>query len=279
MIQAGRATGSDGTSSATASAGGLEHVRFAAGPFRLVESVYPPGLQLAPHAHDISNISLVLSGSISEESESGVVTAGAGCAVFKPAGMVHQNRVGPLGVRIFALRLDPGWTSASRRLDAYQWCAQGEIVRAMLLLYAIAHTAPALPKRVLEERVRGWWQAEWGLGDHSSFGRSPPWLMRVQERIHSGGGNTGGVRELSNEAGNHPVYLARAFRRHLGAAPTEYVRRSRVTEAAYRLAATSDPLSRIALDHGFADQPHFCRSFKAELGLSPGRYRRLARPT
>lgn len=258
-----------------------QRVRFATGPFRLVESEYSPGAQLAPHAHDHSNISLVLSGSIGEGSESGVVTAGAGCAVFKPAGTVHQNSVGPEGVRIFALRLDPTWEQVRARLDAYYWCSQAEIVRSLLLLYALIQAADAVPRSAMEKRVWRWWQSAWTLGRerHRSFQRTPLWLIRVQERIHAGGEAVGGIRSLSREVGSHPVYLARAFRRHLGTAPAEYARRRKITEAAYRIASTSDSLSRIALELGFSDQAHLCRRFKAQMGLSPGAYRRTARKT
>jgi AraC-like DNA-binding protein len=49
--------------------------------------------------------------------------------------------------------------------------------------------------------------------------------------------------------------------------------RTRLRDAARRLVASSDPVTEIALDVGFEDLSNFIRSFRAEFGASPGRYR------
>jgi AraC family transcriptional regulator len=49
--------------------------------------------------------------------------------------------------------------------------------------------------------------------------------------------------------------------------------RTRLRRAAERLAGTRDPITEIALDVGFDDLSNFIRSFRAEFGVSPSRYR------
>ena len=82
------------------------------------------------------------------------------------------------------------------------------------------------------------------------------------------------IAELAREAGVHPVYLARAFRRHLRSGPAEYIRGARIDAAKQSLADSDLPLSQVARAAGFADQSHFTRQFRRVVGASPGRYRR-----
>ena len=46
-----------------------------------------------------------------------------------------------------------------------------------------------------------------------------------------------------------------------------------MVDAARRLAATRRPVTEIALDAGFDDLSNFIRTFRAEFGVSPSRYR------
>jgi AraC family transcriptional regulator len=55
------------------------------------------------------------------------------------------------------------------------------------------------------------------------------------------------------------------------------VRRLRVDWALRELSTSARSLSEIALDAGFADQSHFTRVFKRQVGVSPGAFRRSAR--
>jgi AraC-like DNA-binding protein len=52
--------------------------------------------------------------------------------------------------------------------------------------------------------------------------------------------------------------------------------RARLRQAAERLAASRDRVTDIALDVGFDDLSNFMRSFRAEFGVSPRRYRSAA---
>ena len=80
---------------------------------------------------------------------------------------------------------------------------------------------------------------------------------------------------LAKAVGVHPVYLARLFRRCHGVGISGYRRRRKVRSAIHRLAAPGVSLSEVAHSLGFSDQSHFGREFKGELGITPGRYRRL----
>jgi AraC family transcriptional regulator len=69
----------------------------------------------------------------------------------------------------------------------------------------------------------------------------------------------------------------RAFRAFHGVPVGTYARRLRLDWVARRLAETDEPIASLAIEAGFADQPHLTRAFRAFSGLTPARYRRLRR--
>jgi AraC family transcriptional regulator len=105
---------------------------------------------------------------------------------------------------------------------------------------------------------------------------APRWLEQVHERLTSGP-NPPTIAELAAMAQVHPVYLGRAFRRHFGIPIGAYARRSRLEWAAAQLSTTNEPLSRISLCAGFADQSHFTREFRRFSGVTPRQYRLATR--
>lgn len=79
------------------------------------------------------------------------------------------------------------------------------------------------------------------------------------------------------EAGLSPFHFLRLFARVLGVTPHQYLVRARLRRAARLLAEGAQSVTDIALDVGFADLSNFVRSFHRAAGLSPRRFRRLAR--
>lgn len=242
-----------------------------------METWYPPNLVLATHAHDVFNVSLVLAGTIEEESNLGTMTVGPGCVVFKPGGTEHRNRVGATGAVVFALRLDPRWKCAASRITSYLWCSHDGVERAMVRLYAFAHAMAHSIPMTAERAILRWLHGV--TEDHPiPMRQTPPWMTLFRDSLHDSSDRSMSIRELARTFDAHPVYAARVFRRYLGSSPTTYARRVRIAQAAHQLIATDKPLAILAADLGFTDQSHFCRCFRAQVGLSPGEYRRLASP-
>lgn len=233
---------------------------------------------MPPHRHDVSNISLVLSGTIGEDSRHGTIAAGPACVVFKPAGSEHGNRVGSAGAVVFALRLDPRWRNAASLIGTYLWCSQDWIARVMLRLYAFARATADTPLATVEQSITAWLGALTEQTYPTPIDSVPSWMTGLQHRLHLQTDQTTRIGDLASTFGMHPVYVARVFRRCLGSSPTAYARRVRIAQAAHRLATTKTPLAVIAAELGFADQAHFSRCFREHVGLAPGGYRRLSRP-
>jgi AraC family transcriptional regulator len=64
---------------------------------------------------------------------------------------------------------------------------------------------------------------------------------------------TPGLAELAHQADVHPVYLARAFRRHYGCSPGTYLRRCRMDRAIDLLGDTGLSVAEVAANCGFVD--------------------------
>jgi AraC family transcriptional regulator len=104
-------------------------------------------------------------------------------------------------------------------------------------------------------------------------------LNRAQERIAKDliasqldGAFT--VRELAAFCGLSPSHFAHAFKASVGLAPHQWLMQRRVERAKTLLADSSKPPSEIAQECGFADQSHFTRVFRREVGATPGAWRR-----
>jgi AraC-like DNA-binding protein len=79
--------------------------------------------------------------------------------------------------------------------------------------------------------------------------------------------------ELARRAGLSRYHFLRTFKEVTGVTPHQWLLRARLRDAAHRLASTRAPVTQIALDVGFEDLSNFIRSFRAEFGVSPRRYR------
>lgn len=90
------------------------------------------------------------------------------------------------------------------------------------------------------------------------------------------------TRELSQAscaamAGLSPAAFARAFRRRLGTTFREHVAGQRVALACRMLAATDEPIVRIAFAAGFGNLANFNRRFLGTMHMTPSTYRSRSR--
>jgi len=79
--------------------------------------------------------------------------------------------------------------------------------------------------------------------------------------------------ELAHCAGLSRYHFLRTFKYVTGVTPHQWLLRARLRDAAHRLVTSRTPVTQIALDVGFEDLSNFIRSFRAEFGVSPRRYR------
>jgi AraC family transcriptional regulator len=108
--------------------------------------------------------------------------------------------------------------------------------------------------------------------------RPPGWLISVCDMLHEQFSEPPPLGTIAEEAGVHPAHLARTFRQVHGCTLGDYVRKLRIEYACRCLTNPETPLAEIALAAGFSDQSHFSRTFKRQMGVPPGEFRKSLHP-
>lgn len=85
------------------------------------------------------------------------------------------------------------------------------------------------------------------------------------------------LEKTAAAAGISAFHFLRLFRSVLGVTPHQYLLRSRLRHAARLLAGPELPVTEIAYQVGFGDLSNFVRTFHRAAGVSPRRFRDLAR--
>ena len=101
---------------------------------------------------------------------------------------------------------------------------------------------------------------------------------RVREALEHAVAEAPSLATLAGDHGVSRFALLRQFKRDFGVTPHAFTLSLRVERARERLARGAD-LATVALELGFADQPHFTRVFRNRVGIAPGEYARRVRRT
>ena len=108
-----------------------------------------------------------------------------------------------------------------------------------------------------------------------SSGPSDPAFRRALAHIDAGLGGQLSVPGIAEATGMSPRYLQLIFQQR-GLTVSSWVKQRRLETARCALldpAWAEADLTRLALAHGFADHPHFTRSFRAAFGETPSAWR------
>jgi AraC family transcriptional regulator len=219
---------------------------------------------------------MVLSGTLRERVGRREVTARPLSIVLKPLDTEHSDTFGTTPVHLIRITLsDADSASICDLLPArgrWRWTAGGAATRTFLSLVGECGVSSDPTGSVVERLV---WDTFAALtAPHDDRDAAPPgWLIRAREELDDSAVPPR-LSELAGRAGIHPVYLARQFRRFFGRSVSGYIHSLRVRRAAELIACDRVSLSRAAAEAGFADQPHLCRIFLREAGVTPAHFRR-----
>jgi AraC family transcriptional regulator len=238
---------------------------------------HPGALRLAPHHHPRATVTVLLGGVYAESLEGSEQVLSPLDVCIKPAGVPHANRVGARGATSLLLEVHPerlaalGCASGLFTAPCVRGIGPGATIAMRIareLRYVDETTPLAVESLVME------WFALAAVPSRTAHG-SLPWVERVRERLHEPDATKLTLAELAADAGHHPSYVARAFRRQVGVSIGEYARRVRLARAARSLACEGRrTLSRIALETGYADHSHLTHDFRARVRTTPAAWRR-----
>jgi AraC family transcriptional regulator len=236
--------------------------------FAVRECAYPPGMRLPRHAHDYSNVTVVVSGEITETSAEGEYRGRSGSVVLKPARSEHENLISGLGARTLSIELRGGLLAAEIARRKWAWFERAEIVRSAFRLRVACGE---------EVETRAFELLAAVIAAATPAGDTPRWLPEVKRLLEERFDEPVRLQSIAREIGLHPVYLSRAFHSHSGMTMLEYLRMLRIRQARHLLAVSKRSVTSIASDCGFTDASHFSRTFASTLGASPKVYRQTCR--
>ena len=81
------------------------------------------------------------------------------------------------------------------------------------------------------------------------------------------------MARVAREIGLSPSYFSTLFRLTVGESFREHLMQIRVEESKHLLLSTKASLTEIAIAMGFADQSHYCKTFKRLVGMTPSKFR------
>jgi len=239
--------------------------------------------KLPAHAHELPFFAVLLQGDYGERYGRQQKQFGPFSIAFRPAGIPHQDEIGPRGVRFFEIEIRPSWKKriqdCSGSLDtAHDEYGGGEMLWLAMKVFRETHAPDGDSGLHLESLLAELVDAV-ACMPRETAKDAPRWLARVVDKLQSDYCERLRLEELAREAGVHPVHLSRVFRRCRGEGIGDYVHRLRIRAACEQMLAPQRSLTEISLETGFADQSHFTRAFRRITGMSPGAFRRLITPS
>jgi AraC family transcriptional regulator len=239
--------------------------------------------KLPTHAHELAFFALLLEGEYGERYRRQDRQFRPFTIHFRPAGIPHQDEVGPRGVRFFEIEIRPSWRQKlaeySAALDiAHDDCAGGPLLWFGMKMYreflgtdaTIDFAADNLVVESLLAEMLGYVART----RREKVDHPPAWLGRVIEKLTAEYSERLTLDELSVEAGVHPVHLSRVFRKFVREGIGERVHRLRIRAACEQMLTRELSMAEISLATGYADQSHFTRAFRKATGMTPAAFRK-----
>ncbi|WP_207260831.1 AraC family transcriptional regulator [Desulfovibrio sp. Huiquan2017] len=241
-----------------------------------------------PHVHDAYSIGFIEHGRTTFELDGGLHAASVGELVFIGPGLVHACNPDPDSDMAYTMfYVAPSWLTAVARDLFGPDATPPRFPRPVASDRQLADHLRELREAIAdnEGRLEKESRLVQALADaitrHGSPGPAP-----VPEARPGGPDAVRAVRgyladrvaekvsldELSAAASMSRYHLLRVFQAATGLSPHAYQNQLRV-DLGKRLLAEGLPVSRVAVETGFADQSHFSRVFRRYTGATPGQYR------
>jgi AraC family transcriptional regulator len=224
--------------------------------------------------HDVAPGELCVAGAGGTPTELGWQSRG-GAGTFEVVELYLNPAVlHELGARASEVWLEPPWrVVGDPLLGRLLRSVAGELHRPECDDDLFGDLAVALFAAQLERRL--------GVAEPSASSRSgglaPFALRRVREYVAAHLGERIRLQQLAALAGLSQFHFARAFKASMGVSPHAYVLRSRIGEAKRLLSTSSLPVADIARRTGFSGTGPLSTRFRAVVGVTPSRFRSLAR--
>lgn len=228
------------------------------------ETIYPADRYMPPHRDGSSKLGLVLSGVFHEETRGQEQLVHTGDVLIKSGSHWHATRIGRHPVRVFSIGIDQSLAEqvggyALRRDD---WGG----FKRLLDLYTAWKTCQPMAFKEKYAQMQGFFSQRTIPPQPV-----PEWLQKIKAQLQEP--EPVQVKELAEQAGCHPVHLARCFRAAFQCSMSEFRRLARL-KSLLRTLPYERNLAQVAIGTGFYDQSHMNRAFRNQFFVSPGAWRK-----
>lgn len=222
------------------------------------------------HAHELPTFFLLSTGEHVDHLRHRDLKQEPMTLIFHPAGAMHATSVGVAGMQGLNIEFTPEWLGSQgigldeittpKVLSSARW----RLSALRFLTTAFNESDDDIETQVLDfiaPVVKRSWPNE--------KVRSPEWLKHAESFIRTNYRSAISLNAIAEQAGVHPVYLARVFRRRYNCSVSEYIRSLRLAEAGRLVLLEGVTIGKASQEVGFADQAHFSNVFYRELGFRP----------
>jgi AraC-like DNA-binding protein len=150
------------------------------------------------------------------------------------------------------------------RLESGQLYPGAEVARSSLAALALIHVLRTFLSTT--SQPKGWLGA-----------LSDPKIGKALAAMHEDPGTKWTLESLAGHVAMSRTAFANRFRAIVGQAPLDYLQHWRMTLARTALQDTSEPLTDLAQRIGYLSDTAFSIAFKRNTGMSPGRFRAIAK--
>lgn len=213
-------------------------------------SLNEPGRVFHRHHHLGGYAALLIEGSCEEAGDCGRFRLRPGDVLFHRPFEAHQDHVGSAGARFINFLLPEAAQLTFGHVDDLD------------IIIRTYERDPHEAATLLLEQLRVRYDGEKDWPDLLARRLAAPPLFRLDE--------------WAAAYGLHPNSLSRSFKAAYGVTPKRYRFEQAVGRAARRLRQSSDPLSMIAAECGFADQAHMTRAIAELFAVTPRMLRALS---
>jgi AraC family transcriptional regulator len=243
---------------------------------------HPIPRRLPCHSHELPFFGLLLDGLYGERYGRETKQFGPFSAMFRPAGIPHQDEIGPPGARFFHIELRPVWKARMQECSGSLETPCEDLNGGRMTWLAMKLRRETFgvdkPDELCVDSLLAEMVALAARLSVAEKRRAPSWFSRLLDKLQAEHCNRLTLADLSREAHVHPVHLSRVFRRFKGEGIGEYVHRLRTRSACCFLLNPEMTLAEISCTTGFSDQSHFTRAFRKITGMTPNAFRATLRP-
>lgn len=247
--------------------------------FRLTHATFPAGSVIRPHVHDRTCVAIMLGGSFDLRfAGRSPLDCAPGTLFVEPVGDTHCNCVGCAGADVLVIQPDPAAQESLAPLlpflDGVRHAHSPALASFARRMANELGCVDALSPLVLEGLALELLTAAARLHQAVAGPQPPRWVNRAEELLRERFREGVQLSDVAAECGVDASRLAREFRRRHHCSVGEFVRHLRIEWAAARLGDEGATIAGVACEAGFADQSHFTHRFRAQLGMTPGQWRR-----